>query len=79
MTVVLNIFRRNLGLKIIALILALVIYYSMRNDSEIRAQGLERIRQHRTVGPNRTSEIQGIIDVPQNIFKKGSSDGGSGK
>ena len=51
----------------------------MRNDSESRAQGLERIRQHRTVGPNRTSEIQGIIDVPQNIFKKGSSDGGSGK
>ena len=27
----LNIFRRNWGLKLIALVLALVIYYSMRN------------------------------------------------
>ena len=79
MTAFLNIFRRNLGLKIIALILAIVIYYSMRNDSESRAQGLARVRQHRTVGSGRASEIQGIMEVPQNIFKKGSSDGGSGK
>ena len=78
MTAFLNIFRRNLGLKIIALILAIVIYYSMRNDSESRAQGLDRVRQPRTVGSGRASEIQGIMEVPQNIFKKGSSDGGSG-
>ena len=31
MTALLNIFRRNWGLKLIALVLALVIYYSMRN------------------------------------------------
>ena len=33
MKAVLNIFRRNWGLKLIALALALVIYYSMRNPS----------------------------------------------
>ena len=32
MTSLLNIFRRNWGLKLTALILALVIYYSMRNS-----------------------------------------------
>lgn len=34
MTALLDIFRRNWGLKLIALVLALVIYYSMRNTSE---------------------------------------------
>ena len=33
MTAFLNIFRRNWGLKLIALVLALVIYYSMRNST----------------------------------------------
>lgn len=75
MTMFLNIFRRNLGLKVIALILALLIYYSMRSGST----GNERVRQHKTVGSGRPPEIQGIMEVPQNIFKKGSSDDGSGK
>lgn len=34
MTALLDIFRRNWGLKLIALVLALVIYYSMRNSTE---------------------------------------------
>ena len=54
MIALLNIFRRNWGLKLIALILALVIYYSMRNSS-------------------------GKARVPQNIFMKGTDDGGAGK
>jgi len=33
MTALLNIFRRNWGLKLTALVLALVIYYSMRNST----------------------------------------------
>ena len=75
MTVLANMFRRNWGLKVIALVLALLIYYLMHSGSA----GSERVRQHKTVGPSKASEIQGIIEVPQNIFKKGSSDGGSGK
>lgn len=54
MTAILNIFRRNWGLKFIALVLALVIYYSMRNST-------------------------GKTRVPQNIFMKGTDDGGTGK
>jgi hypothetical protein len=33
MTAILNIFRRNWGLKLLALALALVIYYSMRDTN----------------------------------------------
>jgi hypothetical protein len=34
MNAVLNLFRRNWGLKLLALILSLVVYYSMRNSAE---------------------------------------------
>ncbi len=34
MTAFLDIFRRNWGLKLISLVLALVIYYSMKNSSD---------------------------------------------
>lgn len=34
MNVFLNLFRRNWGLKILALILSLVVYYSMRNSAD---------------------------------------------
>ena len=54
MTAILNIFRRNWGLKLIALILALVIYYSMRSAT-------------------------GKPGVTQNLFMKGTTDGGTGK
>ena len=59
MTAILNIFRRNWGLKLIALILALVIYYSMQNAS----------------GKTGSSKS----DVTQNLFMKGTTDGGTGK
>ena len=35
MTAFLDIFRRNWGLKVISLVLALVIYYSMRDSSGV--------------------------------------------
>ena len=34
MKTLLNLFRRNWGLKLIALVLSLVIYYSMRNSAK---------------------------------------------
>ena len=54
MTALLNIFRRNWGLKLLAIALALVIYYSMRGSA-------------------------GKTRGPQNIFMKGTDDGGTGK
>ena len=34
MTALLNLFRRNWGLKLLALILSLVVYYSMRDSAQ---------------------------------------------